>query len=118
MAPPTKRSHSSSNLPEHWAVRTICDPDNSNRELGQTPDFNEPMFWPAEMEGDENPELEVEEAEAFTDDEADFAALKINSLSNRSGRYIGNSSRTRGRKRAQNRNATLGSCRIETYFNL
>ena len=74
MAPPTKRSQQlklirASKKVRIEAVRTICDPSNFDRKLGQPPDFNKPIFWPADMEVevDEDSELEVEEAEGFTD---------------------------------------------------
>ena len=42
------------------------------------------------MEVEEDSELEVEDAEGFTDNEADFAAPKLHTISNLPGRYIGN----------------------------
>lgn len=41
------------------AVRRICDPKHSNRELSQSPDSNKPFFWHAAMEVDEDTELDV-----------------------------------------------------------
>ena len=69
-----------------------------------------------EVEVDEDSEFEVEEAEGFTDNEADPAVLILHFFWSRPGRYIGNSSRSQRRKRAENRNAALGSRRLETYF--
>lgn len=65
---------------------------------------------------DEDSDLEVVEAEGFTDYNVVFVALRIHSISNRPGRYIGTRAVLDDEKRAEDRNAALGSHRLETCF--
>lgn len=67
---------------------------------------------------DEDSDLEVEEAEGFTDYKSEFVALRIRSNSNRPARYIGTQDVLDDEKRAEDRNTAIPHLvhRLEPYF--